>query len=462
MLTNKEINSYEQAEQFLLDIPRFTTKNPMQDTKYFYQKLQRQEKELLAGFENKIIHIAGTNGKGSVCAFFDSILRNGGMRTGMFTSPHLVTMRERFRINGEPVEEQHFLQAFQWVGRYLSEETAYQPTFFEMLFFMSIYLFQKADVDIILLETGLGGRLDATNVTEHPLLTIITEIGLDHTQYLGDTIEEIAGEKAGIIKEGVPVVFEDLYEEKREAARVIQERASQLQSSCHILGRNVIRLEKIKEKSIDFSMHTRYYDYIRLTVKSPAMYQVENAALAVLACEVMTDLKEQMVKAGQKVPVLTGEILQKGIEEMVWEARMEEVLPDVYVDGGHNPDGIRAFLQTVKMQQQEKKFSIGKAILLYSVVKDKAYESIIPMLAKAGCFDDIVVTSIPGARSISAEELKLLFQQYTGINVRSFERAADAFEAVMQKKGEEDHVYIAGSLYLAGIIKGLLQEGRDL
>ena len=461
MLTEKERYSYKQVEHFLLEIPKFTVKNPMEETRRFYEFLQTKESGLLDGFEHKVVHVAGTNGKGSVCAFLESIFRKSGKKTGMFTSPHLVTMRERFRIDGVPVSEETFVQAFQWVRQYVEQIKNYQPTFFEMLFFMSLFIFQKEAVDIILLETGLGGRLDATNVTEHPLLTIITEIGLDHTQYLGDTIEKIAAEKAGILKAGVPVVFGNLYAEKKAAAQVILERASQLQSSCHIVEKNVMKLEKIKEKSIDFSMHTRYYDYIRLTVKSPAVYQAENAALAVYACEALNDLQMQDTEADHSKPYISKDVLEQGIMDMRWEARMEEVLPDVYIDGGHNQDGIRAFLQTVGARKQITGAAESKTILLFSVVKDKAYKEMIPMIVESGYFDEIIITSIPGMRCVSAEELSTLFQHYTGGRLRTFENPAEAFQMAMQDKGEKDHVYVAGSLYLAGILKGLLQEGRD-
>lgn len=194
----REIKNYEQAVEYILDVPKFTKKNDMSDTKRFLKKLKNPEKDM------KIIHIAGTNGKGSVCAYLCSVLKEAGFLTGMFTSPHLVDIRERFRIGGEMISEEQFLQVFLQV--YENIDGDYHPTFFEYLFFMAILLFKKAKVDYCILETGLGGRLDATNAVEKKEISIITEIGFDHMEYLGSTLTEIAGEKAGIIKENTPVV----------------------------------------------------------------------------------------------------------------------------------------------------------------------------------------------------------------------------------------------------------------
>ena len=194
----------ERAVDFIYEIPKFTTKNSLDHT--------RQLMGLLGdpGRGRRVIHVAGSNGKGSVCCFLYSMLLAAGKSAALFTSPHLTDIRERFQVNGELVSEQVFFEAFGEVkdaSAKLVQKTGRHPTFFEFLFAMGMVIYEKADVEYIVLETGLGGRLDATNSFSSPLLTLITSISLEHTEYLGDTIREIAGEKAGILKPGVPVFF---------------------------------------------------------------------------------------------------------------------------------------------------------------------------------------------------------------------------------------------------------------
>ena len=229
-MREKKAASYYEAEQFIAEVPRFTTKNPLEETKGFYGFLQTEIDEKQLG---KIVHVAGTNGKGSVCAFLNQVFLESGYHVGMFTSPHLITTRERFVIDGEMVSEDAFVEAFNWLSdkiiAYRAFRRDYTPTYFERLFFMGMYLFAKTGVEVTVLETGLGGRLDTTNVINNPVLCIITEIGIDHVAYLGDTIEKIAYEKAGIIKPNVPVV---LWERKKEAFDVLAKKASECDSSC--------------------------------------------------------------------------------------------------------------------------------------------------------------------------------------------------------------------------------------
>ena len=224
--------TYEEAVQYIEDIPKFTKKNKLEHT--------RQCLDLLGSPDEgkKIIHVAGTNGKGSVCAFISTMLEEGGYKCGLFTSPHLVKINERFQINEVMVSDEIFLEAFCRVKKladFLVEKGDYHPTYFEFLFLMGMLIFAKEEVDYIVLETGLGGRLDATNSVRKPLACVITSISLDHVEYLGNTIPEIAGEKAGIIKPGVPVVFDG---NNPEAAEVIRTRADSLEFnySGYMLG----------------------------------------------------------------------------------------------------------------------------------------------------------------------------------------------------------------------------------
>ena len=443
----REIHTYKQAEEYILEVPKFTSKNPLEKTKGFYQFLQKQDyREENLG---KIIHIAGTNGKGSVCSFINSVCLESGYHVGMFTSPHLITMRERFVIDGEMVSERAFLEAFFWlenaIDAYHKEVKDYQPTFFERLFFMSLYIFQKAGVDVSIMETGLGGKLDTTNVIEKPSVCIITEIGLDHMTYLGDTIEQIASEKAGIIKPGIPVVYVD---RRKESSDVIERFAKEKGAYCYKVSKNVYKINEIRKKCIDFSVCSRYYDYVRLIVETVAVYQVENAAIAVSALEV---LKEQLC-------LITKETIQMGIRKMRWSGRMEEILPKVFIDGAHNEDGVEAFIESVRAGWQQEK--MNRCFLIFSAVNDKKYDKMIEMLTELNCVTDFCITRIPGQRGVRIDELEKQFKLYTNRDIHVFEEIGDAFDYCMHQKGENDMVYIVGSLYLAGIIEDLVKSNQ--
>lgn len=442
-------NSYEEAEAFLLETPKFTSKNCLEDTRHFLKALGSPEENC------KIIHVAGTNGKGSVCAYLCSILKETGCRTGMFTSPHLVEMRERFRINGEVISKERFLWGFTFVMEHLEEarrmagRQEYHPTFFELLFLMGMVIFREEKVEYLMLETGLGGRLDATNAVEHPILTVITEIGMDHMEYLGDTIEQIAGEKAGILKAGVSVVFCD---KRKEAAKVIRKRAEMLEITAVAVGEEDYVYRKLKNKSIDFSMQSRYYDYIRLSLTTMALYQMENAAVAVRCME---ELRSRC--RDSRIANMTLEQIQKGLKETIWEGRMEEIFPGIFVDGAHNEDGIRAFAETVEADGCK-----GSRFLVFSAVADKDYESMIGILRERRLFQITAVVGIHNERAVKPEVLQELFASCESrTEALLFCDMSGALSELQIRKKEDDFIYIVGSLYLVGEVKALLRRRTD-
>ncbi len=429
----QSFDTYGAAVDYINATPKFTTKNSMEDTARFWARLGYPAKN------SKVLHIAGTNGKGSVCAYLSSVLRKAGISCGMFTSPHLVSMRERFVINGEMVSEEDFLYAFRLVmGEVKRLASAYHPTFFELLFFMAMTLFEKYGVEYAVLETGLGGRLDATNVVEEKKLCVITSIGYDHMEYLGETLAQIAGEKAGIMRSGVPVVYP---EGQEEVIRVMEEYAEKIGAKTFPVEKAAIKEIRIRHKTIDFSLHLHYYDYIGFTVSTSALYQVENAALAASALALLDDRR------------ITVSALQDGIREMVWEGRMEEILPSVYLDGAHNADGIRAFLETVKQHA-----CAGKRRLLYSTVRDKQYTQAAALLAQADLFDEICLVPLQGERALPLAQLTDCFGQYTGFDIKAYETLDIALSELFAHKNDGDEVYIVGSLYLAGEVKALLRR----
>ena len=434
------IDTYREAENYINGIPRFSGKNNIEDTRIFLEHLGNPTKNC------KVIHIAGTNGKGSVCAYLCSVFREAKVSAGMFTSPHLVSMRERMAVDGRIATEEEFLEAFDFVMDKLSDlpqalaSVSYHPSFFEFLFFMAVVFFQRAGVEFIVLETGLGGRLDATNSVPDKTLCIITSIGYDHMEYLGDTLPEIAAEKAGIMRRGVPVIYPSI---QAKVADTIEDCAVRTGACTVPVLPEAIKEIKIKNKTIDFSFQLNYYDYIGFTVSTLAPYQVENAALAVRALECLADKR------------ITVPVMRAGIRKMVWEGRMEEVLPAVYLDGAHNIDGIRAFLDAVRSQPCS-----GKRKMLFSVVKDKQYRAVIGELAFSGLFDEIGVVALKSERALPLCELEESFRQYTGLIWKAYDNLSTAFEELALYKDDEDRVYIVGSLYLVGEIKALLRRPR--
>lgn len=450
-MKKRVITTFEEAVNYLNETPRFTSKNTMEDTRAFLRRLGDPDRKM------RIIHVAGTNGKGSVCAYMRSILEEAGYRVAVFTSPHLVDIRERFVVEGEMVSREDFLRAFLHIyelldwermetpgqngGRTGSENTVYHPTYFEYLFFIAMVLFPERNPDFCILETGLGGRLDATNAVSGKELAVITRIGLDHVEYLGNTVEEIAGEKAGIMQAGTETVFWDSGD---GTAAVFEEKAARLGNSAYSVSNKDYMFLKIKKKSIDFSVRTEYYGYISLTLQTIASYQMENAALAVRAIETL-----------DRGSTVTATHIRQGVEKCFWAGRMEEVLPEVYVDGAHNGDGIRAFLESVSLDGVR-----GDRSLLFSVVRDKDCEKMVEELVGSGLFSRIAVTHMQTGRALELDRLREVFDRYPGCRYRIYDNVTAALGELLHSRGTDGRVYIAGSLYLAGEIKELLKNDK--
>ncbi|MBR1478176.1 MAG: bifunctional folylpolyglutamate synthase/dihydrofolate synthase [Lachnospiraceae bacterium] len=423
---------YKEAVEYILEIPKFTAKNSMEDTKAFLKRLGSPEKKL------KILHVAGTNGKGSVCAYITSILNAEGRSVGLFTSPHLMDIRERIRIDDEQISEEEFLSLFSRVYEKIERDDEgsplYHPTFFEFLFFMAMLYFEDKAPDYVVLETGLGGRLDATNAVENKLVSVITPIGLDHTEYLGDTIEKIAAEKAGIMRRGTPAV----YAADNEAAKeVIEKRGKELEAPLYPVEPSSYKLSKFNNNSIDFLLDSIYYGNIKCTISTCALYQLQNAAVAVktVECAVGRAAKDSIIG---------------GLLSMRWRGRMEEVLPGVFIDGAHNIHGIRAFLESVSMDGFE-----GKRTLLFGAVSDKDIEAEAELIASSGLFTRIVLTAFSDKRSADRERLTRDFSGQGVLSVIYNEDCLEAFRTLISGKAPDERIYAAGSLYLAGELLGI-------
>lgn len=434
-------DGYRDAQVYIEGIPKFTVKHSLFHVRKFIAYLGRP------GREQKVIHVAGTNGKGSVCAYIQAILAAEGKRTGLFTSPHLVKLNERIRIDDKDISDQEFLRVFSRVKStacWMEEEGLGHPSYFEFLFGMAMCAFEAAEVEYIILETGLGGRLDATNVIAKPLVTVITALGYDHTDLLGGTIEEIAAEKAGIIKPGVPVVCDG---NQKQAVKVLRARAAELGCPCREIAKNAYEIEKITDKYIAFSISSAYYGDIVWNLIGGGTYQPMNAVLALEAMRVIAageGLKE--APAGWA----------KALVGVHWPGRMEEVLPGVILDGGHNMEAIREVVDTIGARIAGGQ----RCIIIYAAVADKKYQEAAGYLADHLAADLFVTAGLADERGVSGETLGEIIQSRTSSTVVVKENVRAAFQYALAQKGSDKVVYCLGSLYLAGEIKQMLKEDK--
>ena len=431
-----------QAEEYLEKIPMWTReKHSLTDIRAFLHEMGDPDRKL------SIIHVAGTNGKGSVCAFLTSLYRNAGFRTGTFISPHLVTVRERFLLNNEMVSPGKLQAAFETVletVNIMKEKGYSHPSYFEFLFYMAMALFADETPELVILETGLGGRLDATNVVENPLACVITSISLDHIMYLGDTIEAVAGEKAGIIKRQVPVIYDDTVP---EASEVIRERAVQMASKAYPVGKGDFSILETKDQGLSIRAEGEAAQAFAaagplvLEIPFEAPYQAENAMLAVKTAVVLGQ-RERGFR-------LTEAQITEGIRTARWAGRMERAGENLYLDGAHNPGGIKAFIQAAaSMAARQKK----KAYLLFGAVSDKDYRAMARLLCEGISWAGIGVVHIDSSRSMDTEVLADAFSQAYKGPVRAFETAGEALREMKKQAGDE-LLFCAGSLYLIGELK---------
>lgn len=439
--------TFKEAEQYISNIPRFAGKHTLEDTRRLLGKLTEEK------LNSRIIHVAGTNGKGSVCAYLRSVLLCSGASVGMFISPHLETVRERISVGNDMISEEEFVGVFERVREAVGKEERHRalcgqepkdshPSYFEFLFLMAMTYFKEKAPEYVILETGLGGRLDATNSVSGKSVCVITEIGFDHMQYLGNTLGEIAGEKAGIMEPSVPVVSVD---KRPEVTEILKECAKKKGCPIYFVTKDDITEINIGNKTIDFSLRTGYYKYVGLSLGGRACYQTENASLAVKTLELFMREDKRICE----------ESIRRGLTAAYWPGRMEEVLPGIYLDGAHNEDGIEAFLNSVR----EIPCS-GRRLLLFGVVQDKRYEKMIRQIASADLFSEAAVTVLETDRSASLERLREIWGQYK-ICCYFHQDAQEAYHHLLSDRKEADIIYIAGSLYLIGQMKSLIRRVPD-
>lgn len=441
--------TWEEAVEHINSVSRYGNRPGAECTKALLARLGNPERAL------KIIHIAGTNGKGSVCMYIAGMLRSLGLNTGVFTSPHLIRENERIRFNDELISDEDFTDCFEKVHRAeleLLKDGFGQISYFDFFVGIAMLYYAMKKPDVVILETGLGGRLDSTNAVESPVMTVITSISLDHVAILGDTVEKIAAEKAGIIKHGAPVV----YVAGQEYSHVIEEKAEAMGIKAAGVEKSQCEIHEIGSKHIDFSLDSIYYKDNVFRLATPAVYQVMNAALAMTAVQMLVESRcfDRIAYDSMDRQNCIDRI-RRGLESVTWEGRMEQVCEGFYIDGAHNPDGIAALLDTAAAM---KKNTRGHYVLMFSAVNDKDYSSMIKEICDSNIFDEYVITQIEGARCLDVSKIADTFRRYTDGHVNEEPDVGQAVKKSVECFGGNATVICAGSLYLAGEVRKVMLD----
>lgn len=373
----------------------------------------------------KFIHVAGTNGKGSFCSMMSSVLRAAGYKTGLFTSPNIKDFNERIQINGKNIPNERLVEITERI-RPIADAMKDKPTEFELITVIAFEYFAREKCDVVVLEVGLGGRLDATNVIRKPLLSVITGIALDHTAILGDTVEKIASEKAGIIKDGSPVLFGG---DSDAAFAVISDIAQKRGSDVFRTDRSALRNIRADLSGSSFDYRDRKAVEIRLL----GLYQPQNASTVLDAIDILR-------RRGMNIPESA---VREGLLCAVWNARFERVCdePLIIFDGAHNPQGIAQAVASIKHY-----FGGEKVYLLTGVLRDKNYTDIAHMLSEVACRAFTLTPASP--RALSSEEYARVLNE-SGIDASPYESIEAAFRAAKTAAREDKVPLIClGSLYV--------------
>lgn len=418
----------------------FGIKPGLATTRALLAELDHPEKGLA------VVHVAGTNGKGSVSALIASVLQHAGLKTGLYTSPHLIALNERFQINGVAIDDatlDPLLEEVESAAERVEASDAGVPTFFECVTALAVLWFSRSGVALAVMETGMGGRLDATNVLS-PLLSVVTRIGIDHMAYLGNTLEAIASEKAGIVKAGVPVVCGAM----PEAARGVIEVQARKVGAPLIQAEDVLSVSRVSGNLYGQKLRisSAAEDYGVVNIKLPAAYQVENVATAVTAIEALAEVLG--VSFGRKT-------LVKGLSAAVWPGRFQCVgeHPDVIVDGAHNPDGAAALVAALVAAK------CGKAVrFVVGQCDDKDSDGFFRAIASA-C-GGVWTVPLDNPRSTPPDRLAALAIRYgiTAVPCETLEEGLSLAKASALKAGVP--VVVCGSLFLLGAMLGVGPANR--
>jgi len=415
---------YNQALEYIHSVTWMGSRPGLSRTRELLDKMGNPQDKL------RFIHVAGTNGKGSVCAMTASVLQAAGYKTGLYTSPYILRFNDRMRINGADISDDELAEITEYVKQH-AETMVDHPTEFELVTAIGFEYFYRHACDVVVLEVGMGGELDSTNVIKAPLVSVITELALDHTGVLGSTLEEIAKAKAGIIKEGCPVVSADNTEEGKAV----------VSAACKAVG--------CRHRSVNFDFYEdsrACMDGIAVTVQGEeyavslcGKYQFKNLAI-------VFDVLEELRNRGLAIPK---EAVKEGLSKVKWQARFEMLskAPAFIYDGGHNPHGVRAAVDSYKLHLDEE-----KAVVLIGVMADKDYAVELEMLTEIA--DSFIAVKPNNPRSLSSKELARAIEKAGG----KAEWADTVEQGVAMALSKNKTVFATGSLYMYEEVKNALDK----
>ena len=417
---------YEEALEYIHSVNWTFCKPGLERIGELCERLGNPQKNL------RIVHVAGTNGKGSFCAMLDSVLRRAGYRVGLYTSPYIRFFNERMCVDGQPIANEELAEITAFV-RPIADSMTDKPTEFELITAIAFEYFKRQNCDVVVLEAGMGGRLDSTNLIRDPLLSVITGIALDHTAYLGDTVEKIAAEKAGIIKDGAPILYGG---EDKIAGAVIEGVAKEKKSPFILV--NYTALNNVRS-SLDGTTFD-FEDHSNMRIGLLGLYQPKNASVVIKATELLR----------QRGLQIDDTALREGLANAKWQGRFEILTrePLMIFDGAHNPQGIAAAVSSIRHY-----FADRKVYVLTGVLRDKDYRVIARDIATVASRAFVMAPDNP--RALDAEEYAEVLRN-AGVQAEAFDSLGSALMAARDvAKRDGVPLLCLGSLY---VYSSLIQE----
>lgn len=421
--------NYAQALDFIHSVSWKGSRPGLDRTYELLEKINNPQNDL------KFIHVAGTNGKGSFCSMLNSVLCREGYKVGLYTSPYIESFNERMRVQGENISDTELAEITEYV-RPFAESMTDSPTEFELITVIAFEYFKRHNCDFVVLECGMGGRLDSTNVINTSVLSVITGISLDHTAFLGDTVEKIAAEKAGIIKHGVPCLYCGADKSARD---VIGERAKSLSSEFFTTDGMIPKIKKMDFEGTVFDIEG--YSDIKITLLGE--YQTKNAVNVIKAFEILNDLGIHISR----------ESLYEGLCSTYWKARFEMInkSPIFISDGGHNPEGVNSAIESVK-----KYFGLSKVNIVTGVLADKDYRYMAGRMSEVA--QRVFCLTPNNPRALDSAKYAEVFRSL-GIEAYSYKSISEAVKSAMNDARENDRAVIClGSLYIYADVKKAVME----
>ena len=426
---------YEEAMKYITGVGNFGSNYGLERTHKLLEYLGNPEKDL------KLIHIAGTNGKGSTTSMITEILMGAGYKVGMYTSPFIEEFEERIQINRQNIPKETLatlIDEIKVVVDRVIEEGYNHPTEFEIITVLMLLYFKKEKIDFGVIEVGLGGRLDSTNVIT-PILQVITSISYDHTNLLGNTLEEIAGEKAGIIKKNIPTV---VYPQEEEALKVIKNKCAAMESDLYTADKDNMKFVKVVNEDKPYQL-LKYKEEFNIFLPLLGEHQILNLSVAMKVIEVLNN---------RKIVNITTESIIKSIKNVTWKGRLEVLSnnPYVVIDGAHNIQGIKTLSRNIK-----KYFKYENLHLILGILADKDVEEMIKIITPIA--KQVYAVTPNSIRAELADDLKNEIVKYNA-NCRAFDEYEEAYLEALKNAKENDIILASGSLYMIGDMRKIINK----